>query len=41
MDQATYVDGNLSQELVLTSVAFNTGLDSSLFATTCEVPNAQ
>jgi len=41
MDQATYMDGVLSQDLQLTSVAFNTGLDSSLFAMTCEVPNAQ
>jgi hypothetical protein len=41
MDQATYVNGALSQDLQLTSVAFNNGLDSSLFAMTCEVPNAQ
>jgi hypothetical protein len=41
MDQATYVDGNLSQELVLASVAFNTGVDRSMFTMTCEVSNAQ
>jgi len=41
MDQATYIDGNLAQELSFTSVAFNTGLDSSLFAMTCEVSNGQ
>ena len=41
MDQATYVDGTLSQDLQLTSVTFNNGLDSSLFTMTCEVPNAQ
>jgi len=41
MDQATYVNGALSQDLQLTSVAFNNGLDSSLFAMTCEVPSAQ
>jgi hypothetical protein len=36
MDQATYINGNLGIDLALTSVAFNTGLDSSLFAMTCE-----
>jgi len=41
MDQATYIDGNLAQDLSFTSVAFNTGLDSSLFAMTCEVSNGQ
>jgi hypothetical protein len=41
LDQTTSVGGVLDHELMLTSVAFNTGLDSSLFAMTCEVPNAQ
>jgi len=36
MDQATYINGNLGIDLALTSVAFNTGLDSSLFAMSCE-----
>lgn len=41
MSQKTFIDGKLSQDLEFTSVTFNNGLDSSLFAMTCEVPNAQ
>lgn len=36
LDQQTFVNGNLGIDLSLSSVAFNTGLDSSLFAMTCE-----
>jgi outer membrane lipoprotein-sorting protein len=41
MYQATYADGQLAQELVLTSATFNPGLDSSLFSTNCAVTNVQ
>jgi hypothetical protein len=41
MYQGTYADGQLAQGLTLTSVAFNSGLDSSLFSTNCGVTNAQ
>ena len=41
MYQATYADGELAQDLTLTSVAFNSGLDRSLFSTNCGVTNAQ
>ena len=36
LDQQTFVNGNLGIDLSLSSVAFNTGLDGSLFAMTCE-----
>lgn len=41
MSQATYVDGKLSEDLELTSVTFNSGLDASLFAMNCEAPDGQ
>jgi hypothetical protein len=40
MYQATYADGKLAQDLTLTSAAFNSGLDPSNFAMTCEVAGA-
>ena len=36
LDQQTFINGNLGIDLSLSTVVFNIGLDSSLFAMTCE-----